>query len=257
VSVAVLEVLLRRIACQNFKGGTGKTTTVISLAHCLAENGHKVLVVDLDAQGNISESLGVRGTYSLYDLLVDGRPLADCLVEARENLYCLFSNQTVAACETVLVTRPRREEALKRALSSLEDEIPGISVVFLDCSPSLSILSQNALVYVDELLLPVSMDYLAMVGANQVFENLKMIEEYFEKKVRVCGVLPTFYDQRVNVSKEILAGLRERYGELVLSPVRIDTKVQQASIQRQTIVEFGGRSRAREDYQKIYEELFV
>ncbi|NPA25565.1 MAG: ParA family protein [Deltaproteobacteria bacterium] len=248
---------MRRIACQNFKGGTGKTTTVVSLACCLAAAGRKVLVVDLDAQGNIGESLGIENDNSLYDLLVDGRPLADCLVEARENLFCLLSDQTVAACETVLVTRPRREEALKRALSGVEAAIPGIEVVLLDCSPSLSILSQNALVYVDELLLPVSMDYLAMVGAGQVFENLKMIEEYFEKKVRVSGILPTFYDQRVNISKDVLAALQERYGDLVLPPIRVDTKVQQASSRKQSIFDFRGRSRAREDYLKVYEELFV
>jgi len=162
----------------------------------------------------------------------------------------------VAACETILVSRPRREEALRRALNGVEEQIPGLEVVFLDCSPSLSILSQNALVYVDELLLPVSVDYLAMVGAGQVFENLKMIEEYFEKTVRVCGILPTFFDQRVNISKEVLAALQERYQELVLPPIRVDTKVQQASSRKQTIVEFRGRSRAREDYQKVYEELF-
>ncbi len=248
---------MRKIACQNFKGGTGKTTTVISLAHCLAEAGQKVLVVDLDAQGNVAESLGVVSENSLYDLLVDGKPLADCLVEARKNLFCLLSDQTVAACEAVLVTRPRREEALKRALADIEQILPEISVVLLDCSPSLSILGQNALVYVDELLLPVSMDYLAMVGVGQVFENLKMIEEYFDKEVKVCGILPTFYDKRVNVSKDVLSALRESYGDLVLPPVRVDTKVQQASSRQQTIVEFGGRSRAREDYQRIYEELFV
>lgn len=247
---------MRKIACQNFKGGTGKTTTVISLAHCLAVAGEKVLVVDLDAQGNIAESFGLESDNSLYDLLVEGKPLADCLVEVRENLFCLPSNRTVAACETVLVTRPRREEALKRALADIKEVIPDISVVLLDCSPSLSILSQNALVFADELLLPVSMDYLALVGAGQVFENLQMIEEYFEKKVKVCGILPTFFDKRVNVSKDVLAALIERYGDLVLPAVRIDTKVQQASSRQQTIVEFGGRSRAREDYQNVYKELF-
>ena len=89
--------MVRRIACQNFKGGTGKTTTVISLAHCLALAGEKVLVVDLDAQGNIAESFGIKSENSLYDLLVDGKPLAECLVEVRENLFCLPSNRTVAA----------------------------------------------------------------------------------------------------------------------------------------------------------------
>ena len=248
---------MRKIACQNFKGGTGKTTTVLNVAHCLARQGKKVLLIDLDAQGNIGVSLGVTAEYGLYDLLIDNRPLGDCVVEARENLFCLLSDRSAAACETIMVAKPRREEILKRSLAAAAEVLPGLEVVFLDCSPSLSILSQNALVYADELLVPVSMDFLALVGANHVFENLEMIEEYFEKKVQVCGIVPTFYDQRVNMSKEVLHALQQKYGSMVVSPVRIDTKLKQASSAHQTIFEFNPKSRGSQDYFRICEELFI
>ena len=247
---------MRKVACQNFKGGTAKTTTVISLAHCLARCGRKVLVVDLDAQGSVGVSLGVEAEYGLYDLLIDDRPLRDCVVEARPNLYCILADQSLAACETLLVAKPRREEILKRRLSGLEEVLPDLDVVFIDCSPSLSILSQNALVYVDELLIPVNMDYLSMVGANHVFDNLGMIEEFFEKKLEIAGIVPTFFDKRVNMSKEVLAALQDQYGSLVLPPVRIDTKLKQASSARKTIFEFNQNSRGSSDYLRICEELF-
>ncbi|MBN2233452.1 MAG: ParA family protein [Deltaproteobacteria bacterium] len=248
---------MRKIACQNFKGGTGKTTSVVTLAHCLATAGKRVLIVDLDAQGNVGVSLGVEAPGGLYELLVDNRSLTECMVEARPNLFCILADASVAACETILVARPRREESLSRALRRLPEVVPDIDVVLLDCSPSLSILSQNALVYADELVIPVSMDYLAMVGANHVYDNLAMIEEFFDKRIRVAGILPTFFDQRVNMSKEVLAALRERYGDAVLTPIRTDTRMKQASSARQTIFEFSRRSRAGEDYQQVCRELFA
>ena len=247
---------LRKVACQNFKGGTAKTTTVISLAHCLARRGKKVLVVDLDAQGSVGVSLGVEADFTLYDLLIDNRHLSECLVEARPNLFCLLADQSLAACETLLVARPRREEILRRRLAELPEVLGDLDVVLIDCSPSLSILSQNALVYADELLIPISMDYLSMVGANHVFDNLGMIEEYFEKKLKIAGVVPTFFDQRVNMSKEVLSALQDRYGSLLLPPVRIDTKLKQASSARRTIFEFNEKSRGSQDYLRICEELF-
>lgn len=229
---------------------------MVNLAHYLAQQGRKVLVVDLDAQGSVGVSLGVEAEHGLYELLIDNCPLADCVIEARENLYCLLSDQSVAACETILVAKTRREEILSRGLSQVAEVLPGVEVVLLDCSPSLSILSQNALVYADELIIPVSMDFLALVGANHVFDNLGMIEEYFHKKLKILGIVPTFFDKRVNMSKEVLAALREQYGSLVMSPVRVDTKLKQASSARQTIFEFHEKSRAAFDYLQVGEELF-
>ncbi len=242
---------MRKIACQNLKGGTGKTTTVISLASCLAQRGHKVLIIDVDAQGNIRESMGIKHEKTLYDLLIDDALVDDCIVNTRENIDCIISNNTLAACEMLMVSMPRREEILKIRLRNVDQ----YNYALVDCSPSLSILNQNALLFCDEVLIPISMDYLSMLGAVQIVENLHMIKNYFEKQITITGIIPTFYDIRTNMSKEILEALNETYKDKLMPPIRIDTKIQQASSARQTILEYAPNSRGSEDYQKICEVL--
>lgn len=243
--------MTRKIACQNQKGGTGKTTTVISLASCLAQRNHKVLIVDVDAQGNIKESLGIKHDKTLYDLLIDDILVDDCIVKVRENIDCILSNNTLAACEMLMTSMTRREETLKARLKNINQ----YDYILIDCSPSLSILNQNALLFCNEVLVPISMDYLSMLGATQIVENLHMIKKIYEKQISIAGVIPTFYDIRTNMSKEILEALKDAYGEKLMPPVRIDTKIQQASSARQSIIEYAPGSRGAEDYQKICEVL--
>lgn len=242
---------MRKIACQNLKGGTGKTTTVISLSSYLAEKGYRVLLLDMDAQGNIRESLGIKHDITMYDLIIDDALVDDCIIKARENIDCIISKNTLAACETLLVSMPRREEILKIRLKNIDH----YDYVFIDCSPSLSILNQNALLFAEEVLIPISMDYLAMLGAVQIIENFNMIKKYFEKNLIITGVIPTFYDIRTNISKEILEALRDVYKDKVMPPIRIDTKVRQASSAKKTIFEYAPDSRAAEDYKKVCEVL--
>ena len=243
---------MRVIACQNLKGGTGKTTTVLSLASALASQGKRVLIVDLDAQGNIAESLDLFHSHTIYDLLVDDFPIEECTVQARPNLFVIPSDNTLASAEMLLVSRPRREETLAIKMRG----VSGYDYVFLDCSPSLSLINQNGLLYAGEILIPISMDYLAMLGAVQVVENLDMIRRYYERIIRIAGVLPTFHDPRTNISWEILGALREVYGKKVLPPVRVDTRMKEASCARKTIFEYDKRSRSARDYMKVCEVLF-
>lgn len=243
---------MRIIACQNLKGGTGKTTTVLSLGSYLAGCGRRVLIMDLDVQGNISESLEISHTHSMYDLLVDDFPFEACRVHARPNLDVVLSDNTLASAEMMLVSRPRREEALALKMRQVKD----YDFIFLDCSPSLSLINQNGLLYAGEILIPISMDYLAMLGAVQVVENLEMMRKYYERIISIAGILPTFHDPRTNLSWEILAALREVYGPRVLPPVRVDTRMKEASCARKTIFEYDRRSRSARDYIKVCEVLF-
>ncbi len=243
---------MRIIACQNLKGGTGKTTTVLSLSSYLAMLGHRVLIMDLDVQGNISESLELSHSHSMYDLLVDDFPFEACKRNARPNLDVVLSDNTLASAEMMLVSRPRREEALSMKMRGVRD----YEFIFLDCSPSLSLINQNGLLYAGEILVPISMDYLAMLGAVQVVENLEMIRKYYERTITIAGILPTFHDPRTNLSWEILAALREVYGPKVLPPVRVDTRMKEASCARKTIFEYDRRSRSARDYIKVCEVLF-
>lgn len=245
---------MRKIACQNLKGGTGKTTTVISLASCLANKGKKVLVIDVDVQGNIKESFGISHGVTIYDLLIKDTLLEDCIVKARDNIDCIISDNTLAACEMQLNAMPRREEILKLRMRHV-DQANEYDFILIDCSPSLSLLNQNAMLYADEIIIPISMDYLAMLGATQIIDNLAMIKKYYEKQLEITGVIPTFYEKRTNMSQDVLTALQDTYGEKVLPTVRQDTKIKQASSANQTIIEMDPNSRGAQDYNKICEVL--
>ncbi|MFQ6671985.1 MAG: ParA family protein [Candidatus Tectimicrobiota bacterium] len=242
---------MRKIAFQNLKGGTGKTTSAVTLASLLSSRGHRVLLVDMDAQGNVKEHFGLSHPYTMYDLLLEEAPVEACLVVARDGLDCLISDATLAACETILVSRPRREEALARSLQDLE----GYDFVLVDCPPSLSILNQNALVFAEELIIPVSMDFLALIGAAQVMEHLALIERYFAKRLRLLGVLPTFFDRRTRISHDVYQALQARYGERVWPPIRIDTKIPRAPSARLTIDTYRRTSRGAQDYEAVCDLL--
>ncbi len=251
---------MKVIAFQNLKGGTGKTTSVISIGAYLAFNkGLRILILDCDPQGNIKESFGLRKPeYTMYDLIISDMLLEDCIVNARKGenggkIDCIISDNTLAACEMQLVSMPRREEVLKLRMRNID----GYDFVLIDCSPSLSILNQNALLYAQDLVIPISMDYLAMLGATQIIDNLHMIQKYFEKTVQIAGIIPTFYNGRTNMSKEVLKALQDTYADKVLPSVRIDTKIQQASSARTTIFEYANTSRGAEDYALVTETLLA
>ena len=245
---------MRKIACQNLKGGTGKTTTVVSLASCLASKDKKILVLDVDVQGNIKESFGIEHKLTMYDLLINDAFVEDCIVKARDNIDCIISNNTLASCELQLSAMPRREEILKIRMRHI-DQTARYDFILIDCSPSLSLLNQNALLYADEVIIPISMDYLAMLGATQVIDNLAMIKKYYEKQLIITGVIPTFYEKRTNMSQEVMEALQDTYKEKVFPAVRLDTKIKQASSAKQTIVEVDKQSRGAEDYNQICEVL--
>ena len=245
---------MRKIACQNLKGGTGKTTTVVSLASCLASKDKKILVLDVDVQGNIKESFGIDHKLTMYDLLINDAFVEDCIVKARDNIDCIISNNTLASCELQLSAMPRREETLKIRMRHI-DQIARYDFVLIDCSPSLSLLNQNALLYADEIIIPISMDYLAMLGATQVIDNLAMIKKYYEKQLIITGVIPTFYEKRTNMSQEVMEALQDTYKEKVFPAIRLDTKIKQASSANQTIFEVDKQSRGAEDYNQICEIL--
>lgn len=245
---------MRKIAIQNLKGGTGKTTTVVSLASGLAQKGKKVLVLDVDVQGHVKESLGVNHQYTMYDLLIKDTFIDECIVPARQNLDCVISDNLLTAAETQLTAMVGRETILKLRMEHI-DHSNRYDFVFIDCAPTLSILNQNALMYADEIIIPISMDYLAMLGATQVIDNLLMLKKHLKKDILFTGIVPTFFEKITNMSQEVLEALKETYKEKVLPEVRTDTKIKQASSAHQSILEFDSKSRAAEDYVKICEVL--
>jgi chromosome partitioning protein len=246
----------RRVAILNQKGGTGKTTTAINLAAGIAERGFEVLLVDLDAQGNVGASLGVRGERSLYHVLTQDPPTTpdDASVPVRNHFDVLTSDATLALAEVWLA---RLESGRDRVLADrLGQSMRGrYQYIVLDCGPSLSLLNQNALTFADEVMIPVSCDYLALVGVKQVLKTLKDIDKHLGHTVKIAGVVPTFFDARVKLAREALDTLAGHFKERLFQPVRRSTRLAEAPSRRQTIFEYAPDSPGAEDYRRLVDRF--
>jgi chromosome partitioning protein len=251
--VAPTDQVPRRIAVFNHKGGTGKTTTAVSVAAALAARGKRVLLVDTDAQGNVAASLGLRTDKSLYHVVVMGLAPAEAAQPVRANLDVLGSNETLAAAELYLAGRRERDRVLRDRLASTSQLY---DVVILDCSPSLSLMNQNALVFADSLLVPVACDYLSLVGVRQVLKTVKNVNQLLHHPVRIGGVIPTMYDARAKICQDALATLREHFGDRCLRPIRATAKIKEAPAHQKTIFEWAEGSNAARDYDDVVEQLW-
>jgi len=241
---------VRKLAIITSKGGTGKTTTAINLAHGLALCGMKVLVIDCDPQRNVALTFDVEGNQTLCDLLQYGR--VD-VIEARPNLFVIDSGgRDLAEIEMVLASRTSRERRLEMALKNLK----GCDVVICDCSPTVNLININAIVYADQVIIPVSMDFLAQAGARQTMEIIEEINANSTHKTSIMGILPTFYDARTRLSVEVLESIRERFNGLVFkSVIRVNTSLREAPSFNQTIFEYSPMSRGAFDYYQLTEEV--
>jgi len=245
---------LRVIAVFNHKGGTGKTTTSVTLAAGLAARGQRVLLVDADGQGNVAVSLNLPTERSLYHVLVMGLELEAAVTTARPGLDVLPSNETLAAAELYLAGRRNRDRVLATRLAAARD---GYDTVLVDCSPSLSLMNQNALCFADAVLCPVACDYLSLVGVRQVLRTIKQVNRVLGHPVRLWGVLPTLYDARARVCHEALDTLREHFQDRCLEPIRAAIRVKEAPAQGRTLFEHAPDSSAAEDYLAVVERLLA
>jgi chromosome partitioning protein len=242
----------RRIAILNQKGGTGKTTTAVNLAAGLGEREQDVLLIDTDAQGNVGVSLGVNGEKSLYHVLVEGADPTDACVPVRSNLDVITSDSTLAAAEIWLARQSvdARSKMLTKRLNLMSIS-RRYDFVIIDCGPSLNLLNQNALSYVDEVIIPVTCDYLALVGVKQVLRTIKDVERHLGHAVRVSAVLPTFYDGRTRLAREVLETLQGHFKHKCLEPIRHNTRLAEAPSHKKTIFEYAPVSHGAADYNRI------
>ncbi len=248
----------RRIAILNQKGGTGKTTTAVNLAAGLAERENEVLLIDTDAQGNVGVSLGVAGERSLYHVLVEGADPTEASVPVRKHLDVITSDSTLAAAEIWLARQSTdaRSKMLTKRLN-LQQVSRRYDYVIIDCGPSLNLLNQNALSYVDEVIIPVTCDYLALVGVKQVLKTVKDVERHLGHAVRISAVLPTFYDGRTRLAREVLETLQGHFKHKCLEPVRHNTRLAEAPSHKKTIFEYAPVSHGAADYNRVVDWMLA
>lgn len=245
----------RRLGVLNYKGGTGKTTTVVNLAAGIASQGKRVLCIDLDAQGSLATCLGVRYTYSLSHLLLGQAEPQDCVVQARENLDLIPSDSNLLRAEGEM-WRIDDHRAAQRTLSnrmrSFNDEY---DYVIVDFSPSASILSESGLYYIRELIVPVAMSYLAMMGTRQVVETLREVGRIPGHRVCLYLIVPTLYSRRLRQDREVLGVLQRHFADRVTDPVRKNVKLTEAPSHHMTIYEYSPHSAGSTDYGCLVERV--
>jgi len=252
----------RIFTISNQKGGVGKTTTVVNLAAALAKSGARVLVIDLDPQGNASTALSVdhrEGTPSVYDVIVDDLEMEDVVQKSPEfdGLYCVPATIDLAGAEIELVSMVAREQRLARALSSfLENVHEGIDYVFIDCPPSLGLLTINAFVAATEVLIPIQCEYYALEGLSQLLKNIEMIEKHLNPKLKVSTILLTMFDSRTNLAHQVAQDVREHFPDEVLAAmIPRSVRISEAPSYGQSVVSYDTNSSGSLSYMEAAAEI--
>jgi chromosome partitioning protein len=260
-SKPVTRELPRIIAIANQKGGVGKTTTTVNLGAALAELGYRVLVIDLDPQGNASTALSVEhrsGTPSVYEVLIGEISLAEAAAvsEQSPNLYCVPATIDLAGAEIELVSMASRESRLKEALSDEALDQLQPDYVFIDCPPSLGLLTVNAMVAANEVFIPIQCEYYALEGLGQLLHNIELVQQHLNPRLSVSTILLTMYDGRTKLADQVTNEVREHFGDTVLKTViPRSVKVSEAPGFGQTVLAYDPGSRGAMSYLDAAKEV--
>ncbi|HYI62192.1 MAG TPA: AAA family ATPase [Acidimicrobiales bacterium] len=245
------------IAIANQKGGVGKTTTSVNLGACLAEMGYRVLVVDLDPQGNASTGLGINVRElqtSMYDVILHDAPMEDCLEgTAVRNLLVAPSALDLAGAEIELVPAFSREMRLRNALDQVRDDF---DYVLIDCPPSLGLLTVNAMAAAEEVLVPIQCEYYALEGLGQLIRNVSLVQKNLNRELRVSTIVLVMYDARTKLSDQVAREVREHFGDKVCRQVIPRTvRLSEAPSYGQPIITFDSSSRGALAYRELAREV--
>ncbi len=252
----------RVITVANQKGGVGKTTSTVNLAVALALHGRTVLVIDLDPQGNASTALGVAhhsGIPDVYDVLIDSTPIADVVQEAAgiARLRCVPATIDLAGAEIELVSVVARESRLQRAIAAY-CEGPGADVdyILVDCPPSLGLLTVNAMVATDEVLIPIQCEYYALEGLGQLLRSVDMVKAHLNPALAVSTILLTMYDARTRLADQVADEVRGHFGDVVLTTaIPRSVRVSEAPGYGQSVVTYDPGSRGALAYVDAAREI--
>ena len=245
------------ISVANQKGGVGKTTTTVNLGACLASLGKKVLLVDMDAQGNATSGVGIRKpdvTRDIYDVLVNELPIDEAtLITEHENLSIVPATLQLAGAEIELTSMMARESRLKGSLAEVSSQY---DYILIDCPPSLGHLTINSFTASDSILIPVQCEYYALEGLSQLLNTVRLVQKHFNPELEIEGVLLTMYDARTNLGNEVVEEVRKYFREKdyeTIIPRNI--RLSEAPSHGKPIIDYDPRSRGAEVYQALAKEV--
>lgn len=239
----------RIVAVTNLKGGIGKTTTVVNVGAGLALKGAHVLLVDVDAQGNLALALGISPRRTLYEPLVDGASITKSITSARPNLDLIAADESLLGAQPILARRPDWSRILEQVLQPLKR---AYDFIFIDCGGSMTVLNINALIAASDVVIPTTVEHLSIKGLEKLFKQVASVKNGVGS-IRV--IIPTMYDPRRRQSVMLLEHLHTTYGSLVAPPIRVNVRLSESSSAGRTIYEYDRRSRGSLDYAQLVERL--